>query len=83
MSRAVQDSRTIITADLDYPRLLALTGAAGPSLILFRGGDWRGAEIVAAVQDLLNRVDEAGIAQSLFVVERDRVRRRQLPVRRN
>ena len=40
LTRARQEARTVVTADLDYPRLLALTGAEGPSLILFRGGDW-------------------------------------------
>ena len=39
-SCARQEARTVVTTDLDYPRLLALTGAEGPSLILFRGGDW-------------------------------------------
>ena len=40
LAQALQDGRTVVTADLDYPRLLALAGAVGPSLILFRGGDW-------------------------------------------
>jgi len=35
----VREVRTVVTADLDYPRLLALAGAAGPGRILFRGGD--------------------------------------------
>ena len=36
---AVREVRTVVAADLDYPRLLALAGAAGPGRILFRGGD--------------------------------------------
>jgi predicted nuclease of predicted toxin-antitoxin system len=39
LTHAKQEARTVVTADLDYPRLLALTRAEGPSLILFRGGD--------------------------------------------
>ena len=35
LTRAKQEARTVVTADLDYPRLLALAGAEGPSLILF------------------------------------------------
>lgn len=46
LAGAAQDGRTVITVDLDYPRLLALAGAAGPSLILFRGGDWGESEII-------------------------------------
>jgi predicted nuclease of predicted toxin-antitoxin system len=37
MARAKQDARIIVTADLDYPRLLAVAQASEPSLILFRG----------------------------------------------
>ena len=40
IDRARQEGRTVVTADLDYPRLLALDQAAEPSLILFRHGDW-------------------------------------------
>jgi predicted nuclease of predicted toxin-antitoxin system len=40
VSFAKRDGRTIVTADLDYPRLLALAQADSPSLILFRGGNW-------------------------------------------
>ncbi len=40
LDRAQIDGRVVITADLDYPRLLALTGSQGPGLILFRGGDY-------------------------------------------
>jgi predicted nuclease of predicted toxin-antitoxin system len=32
-TRAKQEARTVITIDLDYPRLLALAQATGPSLI--------------------------------------------------
>jgi predicted nuclease of predicted toxin-antitoxin system len=38
LKRARLDERVVITADLDYPRLLAITRAEGPGLILFRGG---------------------------------------------
>jgi predicted nuclease of predicted toxin-antitoxin system len=37
---ASQENRIIITADLDYPRLLALSLARGPGIILFRGGNY-------------------------------------------
>jgi predicted nuclease of predicted toxin-antitoxin system len=78
--RAVDERRTIITADLDYPRLLALARAEGPSLILFRGGDWSDAELVARMQQILGSLRERDIAGSVLVVTRDRVRRRRLPI---
>jgi predicted nuclease of predicted toxin-antitoxin system len=39
MARAKREGRTIVTADLDYPRLLALAQTSEPSLILFRDGN--------------------------------------------
>jgi predicted nuclease of predicted toxin-antitoxin system len=80
MARAVVEFRTVVTADLDYPRLLALTGATGPSLILFRGGDWSEAEVTARISEILAGLSEADLAQSILVVERTRVRRRRLPI---
>jgi predicted nuclease of predicted toxin-antitoxin system len=50
---AKRESRTIVTADLDYPRLLALSRASEPSLILFLDGTWTDAEVIARMK--LNR----------------------------
>lgn len=80
MARARQEGRTVITADLDYPRLLALAQATEPSLILFRHGNWSDGEIVARLAEVLRSVPETEIAQSILVVDRDRVRRRRLPI---
>jgi predicted nuclease of predicted toxin-antitoxin system len=78
--RAKSESWTIVTADLDYPRLLALAQTDDPSLILFRGGNWRDDEIVTRMANLLCSLSESDLAQSMIVVERDRVRRRRLPI---
>ena len=80
IARAKLDARTVVTADLDYPRLLALTQATEPSLILFRRFDWSEADVIARPSDLLAGLSEVGIAQSILVVDRDRVRRRRLPI---
>jgi predicted nuclease of predicted toxin-antitoxin system len=80
IARAAQDERTIITADLDYPRLLALAGAVGPGLILFRAGDWGEAEIIARIRGVIDGIDAADLARSIVVVDRDRIRKRRLPI---
>jgi predicted nuclease of predicted toxin-antitoxin system len=80
LARAKREERTIVTADLDYPRLLALAQVAEPSLILFRDGNWSEADIVTRMNDILRTLTEADIAQSIIVVDRDRVRRRRLPI---
>jgi predicted nuclease of predicted toxin-antitoxin system len=80
MSHAKDEGRIVVTADLDYPRLLALSAAIEPSLILFRGGNWDDDEIVARMATLLASVSEADFERSIFVVEPQRIRRRHLPV---
>jgi predicted nuclease of predicted toxin-antitoxin system len=39
---AREEGAIVLTADLDYPRLLALTGSDGPGILLFRGGELGG-----------------------------------------
>jgi predicted nuclease of predicted toxin-antitoxin system len=79
LALAKQQGRTIVTADLDYPRLLALAEANDPSLILFRDGNWSDAQIIARMSALLPALAQLG--PSIVVVEHDRVRRRRLPIR--
>ena len=59
MELANQQNRTVVTADLDYPRLLALARATTPSLILFRDGDWKEAEEALEKSMGLNKGGEA------------------------
>jgi predicted nuclease of predicted toxin-antitoxin system len=80
LARAKQEGRTVVTADLDYPRLLALARATDPSLILFREGNWSEADVITRMGDILRALTAAEIAQSIVVVERDRLRRRRLPI---
>lgn len=78
LAHAKREQRTLVTADLDYPRLLALAQHADPSLILFRDGNWSDTEIVTRMAEILPEL--AGFGHCILVVERDRVRRRALPI---
>jgi predicted nuclease of predicted toxin-antitoxin system len=80
MEVARQEHRTIVTADLDYPRLLAIARSTEPSLILFRGGSWSEADVRARMAMVLANLETTDIVGSIIVVERDRVRRRRLPL---
>jgi predicted nuclease of predicted toxin-antitoxin system len=80
IARAFSDKRTIVTADLDYPGLLALSHASEPSLVLFRGADWTEAAVIARMHDILSRLRPDEIEQSILVVDPDRIRRRRLPI---
>jgi predicted nuclease of predicted toxin-antitoxin system len=79
LHKAQSENRVVITADLDYPRLLALS-AAEPGLILFRGGNWSERDVTALIGSLLDEFADRDFARSVFVVERKRVRRRRLPL---
>jgi predicted nuclease of predicted toxin-antitoxin system len=80
MERAKAEDRTVITADLDYPRLLALSRAAEPSLVMFRDGNWTDREVVRRMSEVLAVLSEAELLQSIVTVERERIRRRRLPL---
>ena len=79
LERATLERRTVLTADLDYLRLLATTHRESSGLILFRGGSYSEREILDRLARVLALASEAEIATSLFVVEKNRIRRRGLP----
>jgi predicted nuclease of predicted toxin-antitoxin system len=80
MDRALLEQRIVVTADLDYPRLLAASKASAPSLILFRGGNWSEQEVVDRMRQILVTFSALGLDNTILVVEADRVRRRTLPL---
>jgi len=80
MERARLEQRTVITADLDYPQLLALSRADEPSVILFRGGNWSDAQVVAPMGDVLRVLPPGELERCIVVVDRARIRRRKLPI---
>jgi hypothetical protein len=69
-----------VTADLDYPRLLALSRAAGPGVILFRGGSYSDAQMLALLDRVLGQLSAAEIERSVTMVDQRRIRRRGLPI---
>jgi predicted nuclease of predicted toxin-antitoxin system len=80
MQRAKLEARTVITADLDYPRLLALSRAIEPSVILFRDGNWSDRDVERRMAEILTILPEAELLHSIVTVERECIRRRRLPL---
>jgi predicted nuclease of predicted toxin-antitoxin system len=80
IARAPADKRTVVTADLDYPRLLALSHASEPSLILFRGANWAETAVVERMAQIHRALGAEEIERSILVVDQDRIRRRRLPI---
>lgn len=79
---ARRESRVIITADLDFPRLMALSLMKGPGLILFRGGNYSDSEMCDLLARVLGKVRPETLARSICVVDRKRIRVTRLPFER-
>ncbi len=70
----------VITADLAYPRLLALLKVDRPGVILFRGGSYSDAEMLALLDRVLAQAETLNLECSITVVDQHRIRRRTLPL---
>lgn len=81
LEHAAREHRIIVTADLDYPRLLATTHPQSAGLILFRGGNYSEREIENRLAHVLALAPSTDLTASLIVVEKARIRRRDLPLR--
>lgn len=79
---ARRENRVIITADLDFARLLALSMAEGPGLILFRGGNYSDREMCDLLAGVLGRVPSELLDRSICVVDTKHVRVTALPLDR-
>ncbi|MBN1868687.1 DUF5615 family PIN-like protein [Candidatus Sumerlaeota bacterium] len=76
------EDRTIITADLDFPRLLALGSAEKPGVILFRGGNYSDREMCDLLRRVLETVSVDVLGKSICVVDKTRIRVTGLPLGR-
>jgi predicted nuclease of predicted toxin-antitoxin system len=81
IQQARDDHRIVITADLDFPRLLALGGFERPGLILFRAGNYRDAEVIERISHALELTKDDDLNTSVITIERWRIRRRRLPIK--
>ena len=79
---AVDESRVIVSADTDFGDLLALSNAAGPSVLLLRRQDRRrAAELAALILANLDEVSEDLKIGAIVVLGQQRIRVRRLPIR--
>ena len=82
LEMARREERVVITADLDFPRLLALSSARGPGLILFRGGSYSDVEMCDLLERVLIEMPPEVLERSICVVDRKRIRATRLPLDR-
>lgn len=80
MTLAIEEDRVLITTDTDFGTILALSGAAGPSVLLLRGVGDSVDQRVDAITDVLPRIEHELSDGAVIVVEEDRYRVRFLPI---
>ena len=73
------EGRIVVTADLDFPRLLALQRAEGPGVIVFRGGSYSDREMLALLDRVLAQAADLDLDHSITVIDQTRIRRHRLP----
>jgi predicted nuclease of predicted toxin-antitoxin system len=80
--KAITEGRAILTADLDFGRIVALSREALPSVITFRLGDMRPITVNSVLASVLEKL-EPDLATGVLVSIDDRaVRVRRLPIGR-
>lgn len=77
---ALSESRVLVTADLDFPRIIALSGKDAPGLILFRAGNISDAQMLALLQRVLLEVPPPALQHAIVVVDEQSLRIATLPI---
>lgn len=80
MAWAASESRVVVTNDLDFGQILALTHATGPSVILIRGSKVLPSQIGDVVLEVLTTYQQELEQGALIVVDEQRQRVRVLPL---
>ena len=80
MERARREAFVVLTNDLDFGTLLALTQAARPSVVLLRGPKVLVSQVGLIVADILAMHAESLLAGALVVIDDRRYRVRILPL---
>lgn len=80
MALALAEDRVLVTTDTDFGTILALTGAAGPSVVLLRGLSDSAPKRVAVIINVLPRIESVLSEGAVVVIEEDRYRVRYLPI---
>lgn len=80
---AINENRIIVTADLDFSKIFALSLNHPAGLILFREGNLSDTQMIDSFKRLIDFVPPEKIMNSIIVVEQNRIRITPLPIADN
>jgi len=83
LAKAREDGSVLLTLDLDFGYLMAISGAALPNMIIFRLGNEIAESITRRLEAVLNCCQEDLLSGALITVDDDTIRVRQLPITRD
>jgi predicted nuclease of predicted toxin-antitoxin system len=79
--KAASESRILLTFDLDFGEILALSGERKVSVVLFRLHNTRTPHVIERLKLALAQSKTILVTGSVVVIEENRVRTRRLPLR--
>ena len=80
VAAATREGRSILTQDLDFSAVVALSGRTAPSVISLRLSSSRVERVNAVLQEVLPGVEQDLLHGAIVTVQDGRVRIRRLPV---
>ncbi len=80
LERARSEQRAVVTLDADFHALLALTGAAGPTVIRLRAQGLKAHDACALIESVVARAETDIAAGALISATRKLVRIKRLPI---
>lgn len=80
LSVAIAEGRIVVTADLDFSRLIALSGKDQPGLILFRAGNVSDSQMLELLNRVMTEVPAETMSAAVVVVDETTIRIARLPI---
>ena len=77
---AKSEGLVILTEDLDFAAILAVTRAVEPGVMILRVGNWKREQIELRLAHVLQEITEETLYNSIVMIERNRIRVRRLPI---
>ena len=80
LDKARREGRILLTADLDFGYLMAVSGSRMPSVVLFRLQDMRPHSVNLHLNEVVRRCESELLTGSFITVTQRRIRIHELPI---